>query len=303
MMMDLLISMSRNESSPAQSASPGLPAPPLTAPPLTLNFQEVHGMQSHSCPNARSQESSSSSSTCKIPRCWPPCIRHSASGIPRRVPSATGCRAFRACLARESSESGRCPRTHNRASWTPSRESARTGFEVPVDEHRGILGHPRECVRGAPDVHSDPGVQGAFMALSCPCTSLIPSSYLRCGRASPRPWTQWVHHERYKKLVNLPLSEHSRVLRSLGRSYAALSSSLAISGKCRCGAQGRSSCQSRGSRCTPRPKAHPVPFLCNLGHGCEGLLHLDNLGRNAGVQPVLRLAPGWASCSRWLRYV
>jgi len=30
--------------------------------------------------------------------------------------------------------------------------------EVPVDEHRGILYHPREYARGAPDVHSDPGV-------------------------------------------------------------------------------------------------------------------------------------------------
>ena len=36
-------------------------------------------------------------------------------------------------------------------------------------------------------------------------------------------------------------------------------------------------------------KAYPVPFLCDLGHGCEGLLHLGHLERNAGVQAVLCL--------------
>ena len=36
-------------------------------------------------------------------------------------------------------------------------------------------------------------------------------------------------------------------------------------------------------------KAYPVPFLCDLGHGCEGFLHLGHLERNAGVQAVLCL--------------
>ena len=37
------------------------------------------------------------------------------------------------------------------------------------------------------------------------------------------------------------------------------------------------------------PKAYPVPFICDLGHGCEELLYLGHLERNAGVQAVLCL--------------
>ena len=34
--------------------------------------------------------------------------------------------------------------------------------EVPVDEHRGILNHPWEYIRGALDVHPNSGVHGAL---------------------------------------------------------------------------------------------------------------------------------------------
>ena len=50
----------------------------------------------------------------------------------------------------------------------------RLPHEVPVDEHLGILNHPWEYIRGAPDVHSNPGVQGALHGSQLPLYLLDP---------------------------------------------------------------------------------------------------------------------------------